>query len=73
MNVRSESVTLEISDRGKGIPPATLTDIVSGGSVRGIGIAIMRERVQLLSGQVDIHSGHGGTTIRAVLPLQVNA
>jgi len=55
-------LTLQISDRGRGIPV--------GVEAAGVGIAGMRERVRLLQGQLEIISSTAGTTIRAVLPIQ---
>jgi PAS domain S-box-containing protein len=55
------SLTLEITDQGCGIP--------SGTNHRGVGLASMRERVRLLKGRVEIKSGATGTSIMAFLPL----
>lgn len=53
----------EISDAGQGFDP---TAVPSG----HLGVTAMRERVELLGGQFEVHSQPGnGTTIRAVLPL----
>ncbi len=57
------SLHTEISDTGQGFDPTA----VPGGH---LGLVAMRERVELLGGQFDVHSQPGsGTTIRAVLPL----
>ena len=58
------SVVLEIGDFGHGMPPEMLEQT----GVRGVGIAGMRERLQYLGGRLEIDSGSGGTTVRAVLP-----
>jgi len=55
------SLTLEITDQGRGIP--------SGTKHRGVGLDSMRERVRLLKGRLEITSGAGGTSITAFLPL----
>ena len=60
-------IRLEISDEGTGIPPDVLTRTESG--IAGVGIAGMRERIRLLGGSFEIHSGNAGTTIRILLPL----
>lgn len=57
------SLHTEISDAGQGFDPTA----VPGGH---LGLVAMRERVELLGGQFDVHSQPGsGTTIRAILPL----
>ncbi len=67
--VASSHVVLEIGDKGKGLPP----DVAKPGSAisktSGVGIASMRERVKELGGTLEFHSGAGGTTVRAILPL----
>jgi PAS domain S-box-containing protein len=55
-------VVLEVQDKGRGIRRVT-------GAAEGVGIAGMRERIQQLGGRLEIESGAGGTTVRAVLPL----
>ena len=52
--------TVEISDQGRGIPT---------GSVEGVGLASMRERVRLLKGELKIESNQAGTTIVIQLPV----
>ncbi|HUE01491.1 MAG TPA: MHYT domain-containing protein [Bryobacteraceae bacterium] len=56
----SSSVTLEISDRGRGMRSDTMP---------GVGIASMRERAQQLGGWLEIVSPNHGTTVRAVIPV----
>ena len=56
------SLTLEITDRGCGIP--------SGTNHAGVGLASMRERVRLFRGRLEIKSGATGTSIMAFLPLE---
>ncbi len=62
-------VRLEVADAGRGIPPEILDP--NRGSLAGVGIAGMYERVRLLGGRLDIQSGPTGTAIRAVLPLSL--
>jgi PAS domain S-box-containing protein len=58
------NLTLEIEDHGRGMPEALLAK-----GPEGVGIAGMRERLEELGGRIEIESGVGGTTIRAVVPL----
>jgi signal transduction histidine kinase len=66
----NESVTLIISDRGRGM--AMLPDTADS-SPLGVGIAGMRERVRQLGGDFIVDSGRQGTTVRVVLPLVESA
>jgi PAS domain S-box-containing protein len=63
------SVTLEVSDEGRGLPDAVLKTLKSGRAEAGIGIPGMRERVRQLGGRLDINSTGAGTTIKVVLPI----
>jgi PAS domain S-box-containing protein len=67
-----ETLVLEIEDRGRGIPGALLTRIISGEGA-GVGIAAMRERIEQLGGELEITSSDNGTTVRLGLPLPENA
>jgi PAS domain S-box-containing protein len=69
----AETLVLEIDDRGRGIPNASLQHIMSGGGVVGVGIAGMSERMEQLGGSLEITSGDRGTTVRARLPLVKDA
>ena len=61
-----EALTIEISDSGPGF------DVASTAVYNRLGLVGMRERVELLGGQFELHSAIGhGTTIRAHLPLSV--
>ena len=53
------SVTLDIRDRGTGMPALMRA---------GVGIQGMRERVRLLGGQLEIESGDSGTRVTASFP-----
>ena len=60
----SESLTIEVRDEGPGFQP---TQGRRGGR---LGLAGMRERVEITGGTFTIESGQGqGTTVRVVLPL----
>jgi PAS domain S-box-containing protein len=69
----SETLVLEIEDRGHGIPRAALMRIMNKGGVAGVGIAGMSERIEQLGGRLEITSGDHGTTVRAWLPLVKDA
>ena len=62
-----EAVTVEIEDRGKGIPAEKLAEIQSGTS--GLGIRAMRERLRQFGGELRIHSNGGGTGVFVTIPL----
>jgi signal transduction histidine kinase len=60
-----DSITLDVSDRGKGMGDGR------GGPLRaGVGIQGMRERVRQLGGHLEVRSGPTGTSILATLPLE---
>ena len=62
----SHHVHLEVRDDGQGFDPAKISP------AKGIGLTIMRERVELLSGQLRLVSAAGhGTNIQATLPLSI--
>ncbi len=66
------TVTLQVRDKGKGMPAQSYLAV--SGSVRpGVGIQGMRERVRQLGGRLEIDSGHGGTSVRAILPVKASA
>jgi two-component system, NarL family, sensor kinase len=61
-------ISLEVEDRGKGIPPAKREAMDSGGTP-GVGIRGMRERVRQLGGVLEIRSAGDGTLVVARLPV----
>ena len=63
----AETLVLEIEDRGQGIPNAALRHITSGGGGVGVGIAGMTERIEQLSGRLEVASNDHGTTVRVSL------
>jgi signal transduction histidine kinase len=65
----AKTLVLEIEDRGRGIPNASLEHIVSRGGVVGVGIAGMSERIEQLGGRFEITSSDHGTTVRVQVPL----
>jgi signal transduction histidine kinase len=61
-------ITLEVRDQGRGLPAEKLSSANEPGGL-GVGIAGMRERLRQLGGKLEIISGTGGTTVRAIAPL----
>jgi signal transduction histidine kinase len=64
-----DTVVLEITDQGRGIPAHVLTPTPGTTAELGVGITGMRERVRQLGGQIAIVSDATRTTVRTVLPL----
>lgn len=67
--VTSSQVTLQISDKGKGLPADVAKPSGGISKTSGVGIASMRERVKDLGGTLEFHSSPNGTTVQAILPL----
>jgi signal transduction histidine kinase len=63
----SEGLTLEIKDEGRGMSQEKRTKAASG-SLPGVGLRGMRERIVQLGGKVEINSNAYGTLIIARLP-----
>jgi PAS domain S-box-containing protein len=61
-------LSLEVEDRGKGIPPEKREVMESGGTL-GVGIRGMRERLRQLGGSLEINSNGTGTVVVARLPV----
>lgn len=61
-------VTVEIEDKGKGIPPKKLHELTAAGTP-GVGVRGMQERVRQLGGTLDITSGGHGTRVIVRLPI----
>ena len=76
LSLRPEAVAVEIVDRGPGIDPARLPRIfepyVTGDAAQGgtgLGLAVVRQFVELHGGEVTVASLPGvGTTVRVLLP-----
>lgn len=72
--VRSDdSVLLEVSDGGKGLPAAVLEQAHHDwmGSL-GVGLRGMSERVRQLGGSLEMSSNESGTQVRAIVPAQTS-
>ena len=65
-------VSLEVEDRGKGIPQEKRKAMDSGGTP-GVGIRGMRERLRQLGGTLEIKSNGRGTVVVARLPVARNS
>ena len=57
-------VVLEVNDHGRGMPKELLERAGNRGSVAGVGLAGMRERVDEIGGDFRVQSGPQGTSIR---------
>jgi len=67
---KGDSLVLTIEDQGCGIPDTVLGKQTDGVESIGVGIPGMRERLNLLGGQLDVRSDASGTSLMAVLPLK---
>lgn len=67
--VNNGMASLEIQDRGKGLPPGVLEHGSHGGIGQfGVGLRGMSERLQHLGGRLEILSTGSGTTVVATVP-----
>ncbi|MGH9733198.1 MAG: PAS domain S-box protein [Candidatus Acidiferrales bacterium] len=66
-----ESVSVEVTDHGRGMSAERLVGVRSQGS--GVGIQGMRERLHHFNGDLTITSGDFGTRILAVIPIPKDA
>jgi signal transduction histidine kinase len=69
LRVGGSGLTLEIEDRGRGMPADVIAQLPSGGGAVGVGVAGMRERLEQLGGTLDIESSGRGTVVRASVPI----
>jgi PAS domain S-box-containing protein len=63
-----ETITLEVSDTGRGIFVCNQKQNGAAPLVAGVGIPSMQERVKQFGGRLDIESSGQGTTVRVTLP-----
>ncbi len=68
LGLEAGTVFLEVSDRGKGIPPSALEPGSDSSNTLGVGLRGMLERMHQLGGSVELSSNERGTTVRATLP-----
>jgi signal transduction histidine kinase len=68
-----DRAVLEIQDFGRGLPQEVLERFQRTGTGSGVGLAGIRERVKELGGDFTIFSDSTGTTLRAAVPLSVEA
>jgi PAS domain S-box-containing protein len=64
---KSEQVTLDIRDQGRGMSPERLAEIHAGRS--GVGTRGMRERLLQFEGTVNFESSTSGTRVFATIPI----
>jgi signal transduction histidine kinase len=64
------SVTLTVTDHGKGIPLRTLEKFEKAQGGLGVGLAGMRERVHQLGGKMKIASDPNATVVDVTIPLR---
>ena len=67
---RDSHLTLEISDLGRGNSAREQMEKEETRFKFGVGIPSMKERINLIGGQLDIDSTTHGTTVRLVVPLR---
>ena len=65
--VKNGTANLEVRDEGVGIPRNRQQEMKGHGRI-GVGLRGIRERIAQLGGDMQIESGHKGTTIKATLP-----
>jgi PAS domain S-box-containing protein len=68
--LRNSDLTLEISDRGRGISADGNRRKEEARFEVGVGIPSMQERVKLIGGRLEIDSTSDGTTVRVTIPLE---
>ena len=66
-------VVLEVNDHGRGMPQEFVERAGNRGSLAGVGLAGMRERVCEIGGDFRLQSGPQGTSIRVSVPVAVAA
>jgi signal transduction histidine kinase len=65
---RDHQVSVEVADKGKGIPPDKQQEMATTGTP-GVGIRGMRERLRQLGGSLEIGSNGTGTVVVVRLPV----
>jgi PAS domain S-box-containing protein len=72
LRLKDGRLTLEVEDRGVGMPPELVAQLMSGTRVVSVGVAGMGERLKQLGGTLEIEANGDGTIVRALLPLQTH-
>jgi signal transduction histidine kinase len=72
LRLSDKRLTLEVQDRGVGMAPELVTQLMSGTRVVSVGVAGMGERLKQLGGTLEIESNSDGTIVRALLPLHTH-
>ncbi len=67
LSLESGNIILQIEDQGKGL--AASNKPAASDAPPGVGILIMRERLEELGGEFTLRSSSAGTTVRATLPV----
>jgi signal transduction histidine kinase len=70
IRVEGGAVILEVADRGKGIPPASLEAGRDAVGTLGVGLRGMHERMRQLGGKLELSSSAAGTTVVATVPCE---
>jgi signal transduction histidine kinase len=69
VQVQDGLIRASVADTGHGIPPKILRGLqASDGSVGGVGVPGMKERIGHVGGHLEIQSDQHGTTVAAVIP-----
>lgn len=68
LRIKDSTVRLEVTDRGKGIPPEIQEEYKRGQPGKlGVGLRGMRERVRQLGGELEVSSSGQGTVVRCAI------
>jgi len=70
LRVDGQRVQMEIQDFGRGVPAATMRQLLNGGVKTSVGVAGMRERARELGGSLQITSDAKGTLLTLTLPVK---
>jgi signal transduction histidine kinase len=73
MNCEGKNAVLSVRDHGKGIPPEKLNAFRETGAGVGVGLGGMKQRVRELCGELHIDSNPSGTSVKASLPVGLQA
>lgn len=73
IQMKHRSIEASVADTGRGIPPALLKEFRrSNGLAAGVGLSGMHERIGYIGGQLEIRSDEHGTTLIALVPLELS-